>query len=68
MPGAQTMTPAGSRPPVQAGFSMPDGKMQFNQQKTVVSLMENPHMSQLGNGEPNSTNSKIQEAETENKV
>lgn len=69
VPGAQPMTPAGSRPPVPTGVSMPDGKMQYHQQKTGASSMENSSVSPLGNGQLNSFDSKTQEeAETENKV
>lgn len=69
MPGAQPMTPAGLRPPAQAGFPQPDGTMQFNHQKARSPLMENSQATQLRNGEHNSTDSNFKaESETDNKV
>ncbi|KAA8537395.1 hypothetical protein F0562_026918 [Nyssa sinensis] len=70
MSGSQPITSAaGLRPPRPVMFPQADRAMQFDQQKTGVTSMENSHVNQLSNGEQNLLNSKSQEAaETEKKV
>uniref|UniRef100_A0A5B7AW49 Epidermal growth factor receptor substrate 15-like 1 n=1 Tax=Davidia involucrata TaxID=16924 RepID=A0A5B7AW49_DAVIN len=70
MSGAQPMTPAaGLRPPRPVMFPQADVAMQFDQQKTRMTSMENSHVNQLSNGEQNQLNLNSQEvAEAEKKV
>ncbi|KAM7517375.1 hypothetical protein LguiA_006958 [Lonicera macranthoides] len=67
MPGPPRVTPTGLRPPMQGTFQN-DGTMLFNQQKTRVPSMENSHMNQFSNGEPNLVDSKSQQTEDMERV
>ncbi|KAL2538077.1 Calcium-binding EF hand family protein [Forsythia ovata] len=67
-PGAQPIATAGLRPPTQTGYSQPDGSMQFNEQNARGPSMDNSYTSELGNGEQNSLDNTVQEAESDEKV
>ncbi|KAK3010620.1 hypothetical protein RJ639_012323 [Escallonia herrerae] len=57
MPGAQPMTPAGLRPPIQTNEAM-----QFNPQSSRVPSMDNSHVNKNSKAEQNSLDSTFQEA------
>ncbi|KAK2988220.1 hypothetical protein RJ640_020702 [Escallonia rubra] len=57
MPGAQPMTPAGLRPPIQTNEAT-----QFNPQSSRVPSMDNSHVNQNSKAEQNSLDSTFQEA------
>ncbi|KAI3459948.1 hypothetical protein Pfo_016611 [Paulownia fortunei] len=67
LPGAQPITPAGLRPPMNLTVSQADGLKQFNQQNARGPAMDNSHL--LSNGEDNSLDTKGPEVtETNEKV
>lgn len=67
MPDPPRATPTGLMPSMQGTFQN-DGTMLFNQQKTRVPSMENSHMNQFSNGEPNLVDSKSQQTEDMERV
>ncbi|CAA3025131.1 epidermal growth factor receptor substrate 15-like 1 [Olea europaea subsp. europaea] len=54
---------ASLRLPTQTVYSQPDGSMQFDEQNARVPIMDNSYTSELSNGEENSLDDKVQEAE-----
>ncbi|KAK6160838.1 hypothetical protein DH2020_004219 [Rehmannia glutinosa] len=59
--GAQPVTPAGLRPPMQPIISQSDGSMQFNQKTAGGPIIDNSHANQLSNGEANSLGTETNE-------
>ncbi|PIN05263.1 Synaptic vesicle protein EHS-1 [Handroanthus impetiginosus] len=69
LPGAQPITPAGLRPPMQPIVSQADGSMQFSQKNARGPAIDNLPANQLSAGEGNFLDTKGQEAaETDEKV